>query len=101
MQPNSTIKKKRSLPAGLAEKGTDALKLWRDNRDAAKKLGPKAYAEWVEDQKVKREQRKVSPQQAIRNFCNSCVGDKRDDITNCSAKKCPLYFYRPYQKGEV
>ena len=48
----------------------------------------------------KKAQKRISPQQAIRNFCNACVGDKRDDITNCTAKKCPLFIYRHYQKGE-
>jgi hypothetical protein len=39
--------------------------------------------------------------QAIKNFCNNCVGDIRSDITNCSAKQCSLYIYRPYQKDEA
>jgi len=100
MQPNLTVKKKRSMPAGVAEKGADALKLWRKAKEDAKKKGPAALAAWNEEQEIKKAQTRLSPQRAIRNFCNACVGDKRDDITNCTAKKCPLFIYRPYQKGE-
>jgi hypothetical protein len=41
---------------------------------------------------------KVTPMQAIKQFCLDCVGDKREDVTNCTAPKCALYPLRPYQK---
>jgi hypothetical protein len=100
MQTALIIKKKRSLPEGLIEKGQTALKAWRESKEKAKKKGPEAYAQWVKDEEIKKAQKKVSPIGAIKNFCNSCVGDKISDITNCTATKCPLYIYRPYQKGD-
>ncbi len=39
----------------------------------------------------------ASPRQAIKAFCLHCVGDLRDQITNCTGYACPLYAYRPYQ----
>jgi len=100
MLKNLKVKKKRSMPEGVAEKGQTALKLWRESKEKAKKLGPVAYAAWNEEQEIKKAQKRVSPMQAIRNFCISCVGEIKKDITNCTAKKCPLYIYRPYQKDE-
>lgn len=41
----------------------------------------------------------ASPRQAIKAFCLTCVGFVRADITGCTATHCPLYAYRPYQKG--
>lgn len=82
------------------EKGVSALKAWRTAKDDATKQGPEALKMWLEDQALKKAQKQVSPIKAIRNFCVSCVGNKTEDITNCTAKKCPLYIYRPYQKGE-
>jgi hypothetical protein len=51
-------------------------------------------------EELKKAQKKTSPLQAIKGFCNDCVGGIREDITNCTAKKCSLYIYRPYQKGD-
>lgn len=39
----------------------------------------------------------ASPRQAIKAFCLECVGLIRKDITECTAKQCPLWKYRPYQ----
>ena len=49
---------------------------------------------------LKKAQKRTSPMQAIKNFCNDCVGGIRTDITNCTAKQCSLYIYRPYKKGD-
>ena len=54
----------------------------------------------LKNRQLKKEQKRTSPMQAIKNFCNDCVGGIRTDITNCTAKQCSLYIYRPYQKGE-
>ncbi len=40
-----------------------------------------------------------SPKAAIRAFCYMCIGYERLEITKCSAYGCPLWCYRPYQKG--
>ena len=37
---------------------------------------------------------------AIKAFCLRCVGYIREDVRNCTALKCPLHQYRPYQDGE-
>ena len=36
---------------------------------------------------------------AVKAFCLMCVGFQRNHITNCTAKSCPLYEFRPYQSG--
>ena len=36
----------------------------------------------------------------IKAFCLDCVGFVRRDITDCTAKACPRYPYRPYQAGD-
>lgn len=41
----------------------------------------------------------ASKADAIKAFCILCVGEVKADVTNCTAKSCPLYAYRPYQKG--
>lgn len=43
---------------------------------------------------------KCSPRQAIKAQCSECAGFVRDDITTCTAYACPLWAYRPHQKGE-
>jgi predicted nucleic acid-binding Zn ribbon protein len=97
-----TMKKKRSSPSPeVLAKGKVALEAYRKEAAEAKAKGGKFYAEWLEEQALKKERKRVSPQQAIRNFCNNCVGGIREDITNCTAKQCSLYMYRPYQRGEV
>jgi hypothetical protein len=93
-------KKKRVLKPEVQEKGQLALAKWRAEKVAAKAAGPKAYAKWLEENDLKRKLKKTTPMQAIKNFCLYCVGDKREDVTNCTARQCPLYIYRPYQKGE-
>ena len=35
---------------------------------------------------------------AITAFCWECVGQVRQDVTGCTATKCPLYPMRPWQK---
>jgi len=80
--------------------GRTALEEWRADRAAAKAKGPKEFAKWEADQALKKALKKTTPMQAIKNFCLNCV-ETRAAITNCTAPKCPLYIYRPYQKGEV
>ena len=41
----------------------------------------------------------ASPRGAIKAFCLQCVGYERKDVTRCTASACPLFAYRPYQKG--
>jgi hypothetical protein len=36
----------------------------------------------------------------IRATCLRCVGYLRDDVTNCSAYKCPIWPVRPYQRAD-
>ena len=36
----------------------------------------------------------------IKAFCLSCVGYVKKDVTGCTARGCPLWTHRPYQKGE-
>jgi hypothetical protein len=37
---------------------------------------------------------------AVKLFCLECVGYVRKDVTHCTAPKCPLYRWRPYQRGD-
>ena len=37
---------------------------------------------------------------AVKLFCLECVGYSRKDATACTATRCPLYRWRPYQRGE-
>ncbi len=92
--------KKRSISPVVQAAGTAALALWRKEKAKAEKKGGKYLAEWTAMQELKKAQKRTSPLQAIKNFCNECVGGKREDITNCTAPNCNLYIYRPYQKGE-
>ncbi len=80
-------------------KGKLALEQWRKEKAYAEKKGGKFLEAWVEEQALKKAQKKTSPMQAIKNFCLDCV-DNRSDITNCTAKQCAIYIYRPYQKGD-
>lgn len=38
---------------------------------------------------------------ALKAFCLECTGFSRGDITDCTARGCPLYPYRPYQAGDT
>jgi hypothetical protein len=90
---------KRAGPsAEVLAKGNAALVKFRAERAAAKDRGPKAFAEWEAEQAMKKALKKTTPMMAIRNFCLNCV-DTRADIRDCTAKKCSLYIYRPYQKS--
>lgn len=40
-----------------------------------------------------------SPREAIKAFCLSCTGYERAAVTNCTSQACPLFLFRPYQKG--
>jgi len=40
-----------------------------------------------------------SPRSAIKAQCLICVGYDRQSVTNCTGYSCPLYTFRPYQKG--
>jgi hypothetical protein len=92
------IKQKRVMNPEVLAKGKIALEQWRKEKAMMQKKGGKVYAAWLEEQELKKAQKKTSPLQAIKAFCNNCVGDIRSDITNCTAKQCNLYIYRPYQK---
>jgi hypothetical protein len=77
--------------------GQEALRIYREERAAAKAAGPEAFRKWNEEQELKKAQRGTTPMQAIRNFCLSCVGDSYSEVKNCSSTKCPLHIYRPYK----
>lgn len=99
--PKTVVKKRGShLTPEIQAKGAAALAKWRKERDAAKKKGGKAYENWLAEQELKKALKKTTPMQAIKAFCMSCVGDVREDVRNCTAKKCPLYIYRPFQRGD-
>ena len=84
-------------PAKVLKKGQSALAQWRKERDYAKRKGGKFLEAWNEEQAAKK---KVinSPTRAIRDFCVQCVGS-RYAVKDCAGYTCPLYKYRPYQKG--
>lgn len=88
---------KRKITLATKEKGAAALVQYRKDRAEAKTQGGEVYKKWEEDLILKRAQKKTSPLAAISNFCTHCVGNIKEDITNCTATKCPLYIYRPYQ----
>ena len=92
--------KKRSIKPDVLAKGKLALAKWRAEKVAAQAAGAEAYKKWQEENDLKRRQKKTTPMQAIKQFCLSCVGDIRAEVTNCTARQCPLYIYRPYQKGD-
>ena len=92
-------KAKRSINPAVLAKGKAALEQWRKEKAYAEKKGGKFLEAWLEEQALKKAQKKTSPMGAIKNFCNDCVAT-RADITNCTAKQCALWIYRPYQKGE-
>lgn len=37
---------------------------------------------------------RLSPVKAIRKFCVQCMGGQTREVKKCTAKKCPLYFFR-------
>lgn len=37
---------------------------------------------------------------AVKLFCLECVGYIRKDVTECTATKCSLFRWRPYQSGD-
>jgi hypothetical protein len=43
----------------------------------------------------------ASKKRAIQAMCLECCGHVRATIRNCTGYSCPLWFYRPYQKGET
>jgi hypothetical protein len=88
---------KRKMNKSVMEKGQAALAEWRKEKAYAEKKGGKFLEAWKEEQALKKAQKKTTPMMAIKNFCIACV-DTRTDITNCTAKQCPLWIYRPYQK---
>jgi hypothetical protein len=48
--------------------------------------------------RVINQQGRVSPRMAIKAACLDCVGLQRQDVTECQARLCPLWKFRPYQK---
>jgi hypothetical protein len=102
MMPVSPIKKlKRTISAEVQAKGAAALADWRKRKAAAVKKGGKFLAKWEADEALKKALKKTTPMQAIKQFCLNCVGDVRKDIRECTATKCPLYIYRPYQTDDA
>ncbi len=95
--PQSGRGNPKALTKEVQAKGQAALAVWRAARAAAKAEG--RLEEWEEEQRLLKLQKGRSPTQAIKQFCLDCVGGKREDITNCTAPKCALFIYRPYQKG--
>lgn len=93
-------KVKRSISPEIQAKGAAALAAWRAKRAAAQKKGGKFLERWLEEERIKKEQKRVTPMMAIKNFCMGCVGGIRKDIRECTAPQCPLYIYRPYQNGD-
>jgi hypothetical protein len=93
------IKKRRVMNPEVQAKGAAALAEWRKEKAYAEKKGGKFLEAWIEEQALKKAQKKTSPMQAIKNFCNACV-ETREDVKLCTAKQCPIYIYRPYQKDE-
>ena len=93
------VKSKRKMDPNVLAKGKEALAKYREEQRKLKALpeGPEKQA-LIEAARVKAAQKKLSPLGAIKNFCNACVAT-RQDITNCTAKQCSLYIYRPYQQG--
>jgi hypothetical protein len=44
--------------------------------------------------------KKAPPRQAVKAFCQECVGYERRAVTECTAYACPLWRFRPYQNAE-
>jgi hypothetical protein len=44
---------------------------------------------------------KCSPRQAIKAQCMECVGFDRQAIADCNCWACPLWNFRPFQKGDA
>ena len=86
------IKKKRVISAEVQAKGSAALAAWREEKALMTKKGGKFLAAWEEEQRLKKLQKQTTPMQAIKNFCNGCVGNIMSDITNCTAKQCSLFI---------
>jgi predicted nucleic acid-binding Zn ribbon protein len=90
-------KKRRTVSPEVQAKGRIALEAYRKEKSEAKAKGESYYTEWLKEQELKKARKSISPLQAIKNFCNECVGNVRNDVTNCTSFKCPLHIYRPYQ----
>lgn len=72
------MKKRRSgPPPEVLAKGKLALEKYRKEKAAAKAKGEEAYKAWLAEEDLKKQQKRISPQQAIKNFCNDCVGGMR------------------------
>lgn len=90
----------RQISPEVIARGAAALDLWRKRKAAAVKKGGKFLEKWLAEEALKKAQKKVTPMMAIKAFCNDCVGGIKADVRNCTAVKCPLYIYRPYQKDD-
>ena len=93
-----TITKRRGPPQAVIDKAQAGLAKWRAEKAYAEKKGGKFLEAWNEEQAMKKAQKNLTPMQAIKNFCNECVGGVMSDINNCTATQCKIYMYRPYQK---
>lgn len=88
-----------NLTPEIIAKGTAALAKWRKTRAKAMKKGGAELEAWLEQERLKKVRKSITPKIAIKNFCLNCVGDSKQDIKNCTSTKCPLYVFRPYQKS--
>lgn len=47
-------------------------------------------------------EKSIPPRAAIKAMCQQCVGyeEVQEGVGGCTARKCPLWAYRPYQSTE-
>lgn len=75
----------------MNEKALEGLKKFRES---GQKLVVRTPTEKLQD-------KPTSLRASITAFCWLCVGESRKEVTNCTAKNCPLYKVRPWQsKGD-
>lgn len=43
---------------------------------------------------------RTSRASAVKMFCAECVGFVTADVRDCTARQCPLWPWRPYQRGD-
>lgn len=52
----------------------------------------------IKNPKDRWSENKKSLRASIDAFCFECIGESIPEIRECTAKNCPLYVVRPYQK---
>jgi len=88
-----------NLTPEIIAKGTAALAKWRKAKARAYKKGGETLEAWLEQERLKKLSKSITPKIAIKQFCLNCVGGAPADVKGCSATKCALYVLRPYQKS--